>query len=865
MVSLWRVSGFGIGESCMRTDRDVYAKVWFLPPNSSHSFWPTLEVWDVGFVRDSLDMMIVMMRICSDSNEERFSSKDETSGILKTFITGIENQINHKVKIIKCDNGTEFKNNDMNQFSRMKGVKREFNSLFPTTFWAEADSTACYVQNMVLVTKPHNKTPYELLHDRPPSISFIRPFGYLVTILNTLDPLGKFDGKADDGFFVGYSINSKDFRVFNTRTRKVKENKHITFLENKPNVAESRPDLFFDIDLLTNSMNYELVIARNQTNKNACNKDNGTKQYILLPLLYNSPQSSEDAVADDAGKKTNKELANKGERNGQQKEGGASNKEDDQNVQDFRAELNTFLVQQKECYANSTNRDSTVSTAGQNFTNADDLPTDPLMPDLEDTGIFNGTYDDEDLGADDDLNILETTMNVSPILTTRVHKDYPKDQIIGDINSATQTRRMTKIFKEHAMVYRNKKDKRGIVVRNKVRMVTQGYTQEEGIDYDEMDVKSAFLYGTIEEEVYVCQPPSSKDPQFPDKVYKVEKPLYGLHQAPRAWYETLSTYLLENGFRRGIIDKTLFIKKDKYDILLVQMSSMGELIFFLGLQRMQKYDGIFISQVKYVADILKKFDFVTVKIGSTPIETNKAFLKDEEAEDVDVHLYRSMIGSLMYLTASRPDIMFAVCVCARDSPFDLEAFSDSDYTGASLDRKSTTGAEYVVAANCYGQVLWIQNQMLDYGFNFMNTKIYIDIESTIYIMKNPVFHSKTKHIKIRYHFIRDSYEKRLIQVIMIHTDHNVAYLLTKAFDVSSIRDKFRSKAGSCKVNAARQAKHIEYMVLNASPLKVTYLDKPKRGRDTKIRQSGGPPEKVGDEAVHKELGDRMENGYHYCF
>ncbi|GJR79829.1 hypothetical protein Tco_0150614 [Tanacetum coccineum] len=241
-------------------------------------------------------------------------------------------------------------------------------------------------------------------------------------------------------------------------------------------------------------------------------------------------------------------------------------------------------------------------------------------------------------------------------------------------------------------------------------------------------------------------------------------------------------------------------------------------------------------------EILKKFDFVIVKTASTPIETQKPLVKDEEASDMDVHLYRSMIGSLMYLTASRPDIMFAVCACSRFqvtpktshlsavkrifrylkgkpklglwyprvSSFDLEAYSDSDYAGANLDRKSTTGgcqflgrrliswqckkqtivatstteAEYVAAANCCGQVLWIQNQMLDYGFNFMNTKIYIDNESTICIVKNPVYHSKTKHIAIRHHFIRDAYEKKLIQVLKIHTDNNVANLLTKAFDVS---------------------------------------------------------------------------------
>ncbi|GJW86073.1 hypothetical protein Tco_0159218 [Tanacetum coccineum] len=267
------------------------------------------------------------------------------------------------------------------------------------------------------------------------------------------------------------------------------------------------------------------------------------------------------------------------------------------------------------------------------------------------------------------------------------------------------------------------------------------------------------------------------------------------------WYATLSNFLLKSRYRRGTIDKTLFIKKNKNDIMLVQ----------------QKEDGIFVSQDKYVAEILKKFDFDSVKTASTLIETQKPLIKDKEAADVDVHLYRSMIGSLMYLTASTPDIMYAVCACSRFqvtpktshlhavkrvfrylkgkpklglwyprvSSFDLEAYSDSDYAGANIDRKSTTGeTEYVVAANCCGQVLWIQNQLLDYLFNFMNTKIYIDNERTICIVKNLVFHSKTKHIEIRHHFIRDAYEKKLIHVLKIHTDDNVANLLTKTFDVS---------------------------------------------------------------------------------
>ncbi|GJT69395.1 putative ribonuclease H-like domain-containing protein [Tanacetum coccineum] len=349
-----------------------------------------------------------------------------------------------------------------------------------------------------------------------------------------------------------------------------------------------------------------------------------------------------------------------------------------------------------------------------------------------------------------------------------------------------------KVIWPRKWVYRNKRDERGVVVRNKARLVAQGYTQEEGIDYDEvfapvarieairlflafasfmgfivyqMDVKSAFLYGTIDEEVYVSQPPGFVDPDHPTKVYKVVKALYGLHQAPRAWYATLSTFLEKHGYKRGTIDKTLFIKRDKKDIMLVQvyvddiifgstnkswcaefealmksrfqMSSMGELTFFLGLQVKQNKGGIFISQDKYVAEILKKFDLVNVKAAITPMETKVPLTKDEESFDVDVHLYRSMIGNSKDFSSQSVKRIFKYLKgkphlglwYPRESPFDLEAFSDSDYGGSNLDRKSTTGgcqflgqrliswqckkqtivatstteAEYVAAANCCGQ------------------------------------------------------------------------------------------------------------------------------------------------------------------
>ncbi|GJS76706.1 retrovirus-related pol polyprotein from transposon TNT 1-94 [Tanacetum coccineum] len=644
------------------------------------------------------------------------ASKDETSGILKSFITQIENLVDKKVKIIRCDNGTEFKNRVMSEFCKKKGIKREFSvartpqqngvaerrnrtlieaartmladSKLPTTFWAEAVNTACYVQNRVLVVKPHNKTPYELFRGRTPSLSFMKPFGCHVTILNTLDHLGKFDGKSDDGFFVGYSLNSKAFRVYNIRTRKVEENLHVRFLEDKPIIAGDGPKWLFDIDVLTKSMNYVPVVAGTNSNDfvgtkesigaGHSSKEPGSSQdYILMPLwkdgsLFDS--SSKDASNDEP-----------------QPSNDVEKKDDEGGIDDQERTENSAQA---------------VNTAGPIWcTNKENEEPKKVIQALKDLSWIEAMQEE----------LLQFKLQQ---VWTLVDLPYGK-RAIG-----------TK------WVYRNKKDERGIVIRNKARLVAQGYTQEEGIDYDEvfapvarieairlflayasfkdfvvyqMDVKSAFLYGKIKEEVYVCQPLGFEDPEFPDKVYKVEKALYGLHQAPRAWYETLSTYLLDNGFQRGQIDKTLFIKRIKSDILLVQV---------------------------YVDDII----FGSTKKRKIHNQRGRQFLRKRLIS------WKCKIKQLCCQTL-------------------------------------TTEAEYVVAASCCGQVLWIQNQMLDYGYNFMNTKIFIDNESTICIVKNLVFHSKTKHIEIRHHFIRDSNEKKLIQMIKIHTNHNVADLLTKAFDV----------------------------------------------------------------------------------
>nr|GEW59816.1 uncharacterized mitochondrial protein AtMg00810-like [Tanacetum cinerariifolium] len=492
---------------------------------------------------------------------------------------------------------------------------------------AEAVNTACYVQNRVLVTKPHTKTLYDLLHGRTPSIGFMRPFGCLVTILNTLDPLGKFQAKVDEGFLVGYSVCSKAFRVFNNRTHIIQKTLHINFLENKPNVTCTGPTWLFDIDSLTRTMNYQPVYTGNQTNSGAGIQENFDAEkageevyqsYMLFPVWsvgsINPQNNAEDAAFDgkehdfDVKKPKSKVILSPSSSAQSKKQDGKTKKEAKgkspvKSVIRYR-DLNAEF---KDCSKNSSNEvnaaSSTIPTVGQNslnstntfsvagpsndtisltygksyFIDASQLPDDPDMPELEDI-IYS---DDEDVvGVEADFNNLESSIPEEP---KRVHQ-------------------------------------------------------------------------------------ALKDP---------------------SWIEAMQE-----------------------ELLLFKMQKVK-----------QKKDGIFISQDKYVVEILSKFGLTKGKSASTPIDTEKPLLKDPDGEDVDVHIYRSMIGSLMYLTLSRPDIMFAMCACARfqvtpkashlhvvkrifrylkgkphlglwylkDLPFDLVAYSDSDYAGVSLDRKSTTG------------------------------------------------------------------------------------------------------------------------------------------------------------------------------
>ncbi|GKC75262.1 uncharacterized mitochondrial protein-like protein [Tanacetum coccineum] len=540
------------------------------------------------------------------------ATKDETSGILKSFITGIENLVDHKVKMIRCDNGTEFKNTEMNQFCEMKGILRQY-----SVARTPQENRVAERRNRTLIEAVRTT----LADSKTPTLSFMRPFGCPVTILNTIDHLGKFDGKANEGFFVGYSLNSKAFRVFNSRTRIVEENLHIRFSETTPNVVGSGPDWLFDIDALRRTMNYEPIVAGTQSNGFVGTKvsDNAgqarketerVKNYILLPLWTADPPYSQDLKSShDDGSKPSSDVGKKVD-------------------EDLRKE-SEFNDQEKKDNVNSNNNVNAASTNDVNVISGKtsiELSFDPNMPALQDYNIFDLSRDDEDDGAEADMNNLDIIIQVSPIPTTRIHKDHPLDQVIGDLKLATQTRKMSKNLKEHG-----KNPKRNSCI--------EGYKLDRGAKHETSTIQ----------------------------VYKED------------------------------LDFNEFLRE--------------ELTFFLGLQVKQKKDGIFISQDKYIAEILKKFKFTKVKTASTPMETQKPLLKDKDGEKVDVHMYRSMICSLMYLTSSRPDIMFAMSTkiglwYPKDSLFDLVAYTNSDYARASLDRKSTTReAEYVAASSCCGQVL----------------------------------------------------------------------------------------------------------------------------------------------------------------
>nr|GFA26222.1 hypothetical protein [Tanacetum cinerariifolium] len=502
----------------------------------------------------------------------------------------------------------------INDFFSQKGIKREFSNArtpqqngvverrnrtlieaartmladakLPVTFSAEAVNTACYVQNRVLINKSQNKTPYELFN-------------------------GKFEAKGDEGYFIGYSMSSKAFRVFNKRTRRVEENLHVEFLENKAIEKGSGPNWLFDIDSLTKSMNYVPVDAESSSSKpqDDCSTDVPKSSGNSNPTATstNPPADQLETVTVETPIPT--------------------------------VSLSILIA----CFTESLEPSSKARIILKRVANQVETPSMDNILTLVNRFEYIlrvTTNSNEPNGVEADVTNMETTITASPTPTLRIHKDHSKSQITGHVDTLIQTRNKSK------EVLKNKKDERGIVIRNKARLVAQGNTHEERIDYDEvfapvarteairlflayasfmgftvyqMDVKSAFLYGTIDEEVYMMQPPGFQDPDFPAKVYKVENAMYGLHQAPRAWYVYVDDIIFGSS-NPQLCREFEALMHEKF-----KMSVMG--------------------------DILKKFGYSNVRSSNTPMDKENPCGKDRTRKDEEGIDYDEVFSPVVRIEA----------------------------------------------------------------------------------------------------------------------------------------------------------------------------------------------------------------------
>lgn len=771
--------------------------------------------------------------------------KSETLQSFKMLALELSNE-KGSIAQVRSDHGGEFENHAFDQFCQEQGIRRQFSgprtpqqngiverknrtlqqmarammhyNQVETRFWAEAISTACYIINRVYVKPGTKTTPNEIWRGKTPNLSHLHIFGCICYILNDRENLGKFDSRCDEGIFLGYSTHSMAFRVYNKTTKMVTDAVNVVFddksgrsleeinSEESGNVKQS--------DKLSNDID-EASTSRPQLDKSQVPKNH----------------SADDVIGELNAERVTRKL-----------------------------NINFKEMVKLACFV-SLIEPKNVQEA------------------LEDEFWTESCHEELAQFERHEVWIL-----------------VPKPSGVNVIGTK--------------WIFKNKIDEDGNVVRNKSRLVAQGYCQIEGVDFDEtfapvarlesirlllgiacklniklyqMDVKSAFLNGLLQEEVYVAQPKGFEDPKFPDHVYKLKRALYGLKQAPRAWYERLTQFLIKAGFQRGSVDRTLFILEKNQEMLVMQiyvddiifggtdeslvkefvqtmtsefeMSMVGELNYFLGFQIKQMDDGIFVSQSTYARNLVSRFGLHLSKEARTPMSTTCKMFKDENGVKVDEKLYRAMIGSLLYLTASRPDLCYSVGVCARyqaspreshmnalkriikyvkgtlnlgwyytkDTNTSLAGFCDADWAGSLDDRHSTSGgcfflgnnlvswhskkqncgslstaeAEYIALGSCCTQLLWMKHMLADYGMNSHPLMVNYDNQSAINISKNPVMHSKTKHIAIRYHFVRDLVEAKIVVIEYVSSARQLADIFTKALDLNTFLN-LRKAIGVCE-------------------------------------------------------------------
>nr|GEY66168.1 hypothetical protein [Tanacetum cinerariifolium] len=710
-------------------------------------------------------------------------SKDETPEVLIDFLRLVQRGLHAQVRIVRIDKGTKFLNKTLHAYFASEGIHHQTfvartpkqNSIVerrnrtlveaaqimlsaakvPLFFRAEAIATICFTQNHSLIIPRHEKTPYHIINDQKPSVKFFHIFGSLCYIVRNGENLDKMKEKGDACIFVGYSTQSRAYRVFNKRTRVIVETIHVNFDE-LPHMASDHVSSDPVPKCQSTTLEHDSLSPGPQCQENVPHADRKLTTSNELDLLF-SPMFNEllNGSSQSVSKSSVVSTAN------------APNQR-----QQYTTPLNTQITPEPICQVltqaptvTSTKNINQAKTISENEQVVDDDFINIFCTPVQDRGDTSSHHVDS-------LN-MHTFYRRHPS-EHRWTKDHPLEQVIENPSQSVRTRCQLKSDGEMCMfaltvsrtepknikeamansawielmheelyqfdrldvwelvdrplcknvinmkwLWKNKRDEENTVIRNKSRLVAKGYAQKEGVDFEEsfapvaqleavrlfiaytahksftvyqMDVKTAFLYGPLKEEVYVNQPDGFVDPNHPDKVYRLKKALYGLKQAPRAWYNELSTFLVSKGFSKGSIDPTLFITKHRGDIFLVQiyvdeiifgstnpklskqfeklmhnkfeMSMIGELTFFLGIQIHQSPRGIFINQAKYAQEILIKHGMTSCDNVGTPMAT-KHLDADLSGTPVDQTKYQSMVGALMYLTTGRPDIVHATCYCAR--------------------------------------------------------------------------------------------------------------------------------------------------------------------------------------------------------
>ncbi|GJX78456.1 retrovirus-related pol polyprotein from transposon TNT 1-94 [Tanacetum coccineum] len=811
-------------------------------------------------------------------------SKDETPAVVIKFLKQIQVSLNKTIRFIRTDNGTEFVNKTLYDHYEKVGIFHQ--KTVPRT----------PQQNGVVERRNHTLVEAArtiLIFFQGTDVSLGRSCGYC------FENLGKLQPTADIGIFVGYAPNRKGYRIYNKRTRRIMETIHVTFDELTKQMAPVQFSSGPAPILLTPGPISPGLVPNPALAIPYAPPTNKELEMLFQPMFdeYFNPPGPSVSIAIDLDAPSGSHPSSPMDHHSSSVHHGLAGEP--------YAEVNPFTAADPEPFVNvfAPDYNSEASSSGE----------------INIPESSQSTQHHEHVRKWTDSHPLDNIIgNPSRPVSTR--KQLATDALWCFYNSVL-SKVEPKNFQSAATedcwfqamqdeihefdrldvwelvpppdsamiialkwIYKVKLDEYGDVLKNKARLVAKGFRQEEGLDFEEsfapvarleairifianaasknmtvyqMDVKTAFLNGELKEEVYVHQPEGFVDPERPHHVYRLKKALYGLKQAPRAWYDTLSKFLLAQGFSKGVVDPTLFIRKTGKHTLHVQiyvddiifastdpkdcdrfsnemsskfqMSMMGQISFFLGLQISQNPRGIFINQAKYANEILKKFDLHKSDPVDTPMVERTKLDEDLSGIPVDQTKYRSMIGSLMYLTASRPDLVFAVCMCARyqsrptkkhleavkrvfrylqgsinmglwypkDTAMALTAYADADHAGCQDTRRSTSGsaqflgdklvswsskkqtstsissteAEYIAMSGCCAQILWMRSQLSDYGFVYNRIPMYCDNKSAIALCCNNVQHSRSKHIDIRHHFIREQVEKGVVELYFVRTGY----------------------------------------------------------------------------------------------